>query len=167
MFKTSSKEYEAKLEKFLSALRDEYERKLVENKKEQESLFAMKESDHIWKSQRLETELAFKSDELKAVESRVESLIIQISKLEGDKVGLEKRLEISQKERRLEKDRLEQELRAKEEEAENVRMERAALLDQYRDLMDTKTALDNELANYTALLETEEDRYVHHNHHNV
>jgi seryl-tRNA synthetase len=118
----------------------------------------MKESDHLWKAQRLETDLQFKSDELDALKARVEALLTQISKLEGDKVGLENRVDGVQKARKAERERLEEELRNKEEEAETIRRERAELLDQYRDLMDTKTALDNELANYTALLETEEDR---------
>lgn len=52
-------------------LRDEYSRKLVENKEEQARLYEVKERDHITNKEQLANNLAAKNKELASAQSEV------------------------------------------------------------------------------------------------
>jgi len=152
------KEFEAQLEKSLNNLREEYCRKLEENKEEQARLYKMKEADHISTEEALRSDLKSKIADLESAQKKIKELTEAVRKLEGERHALLVKLDDLEKEKEAERIKMTSEIKEKEKEIEVRITEKNGLLSHCQHLLDVKVALDNELATYKTLLETEESR---------
>jgi len=151
-------EYEAKLQDTIQELRNDFEAQLRANKEESDNLFEQRVADLKSQNKRIQNTLSSKLEDLNGSVTRVEQLTTTVNKLESernsllDKVrGLEKKMEEDQK-------RFAKILTDRDEEIDKLLGQKNALMTEYQELMDTKVGLDNELATYRKLLETEERR---------
>lgn len=151
-------EYELKLQQSLQELRAEYEGALRSNKEELDGIYEQKVADLKAQLKRIQNSSQSKSDEVSSLSSRVETLTLSLSKIEGEKSGLLSK--IKELEKRLDADhnKFTNLLLERDLEIDRLVSEKSALLTDYQDLMDTKVALDNEIATYRKLLEGEERR---------
>ncbi|OXA55890.1 Lamin-A [Folsomia candida] len=152
------KEFESMLEKNMKNLRDEYTRKLVENKEEQARLYEEKERDHITNKEQLKNNLAEKGAELEKTLKEVKTLTESVRRLETERHALLVQLDDLESERKAERAKLEAEIANRDELLKVKIREQNELLDRCQHLLDVKVALDNELAAYKILLDTEESR---------
>jgi len=152
------KEFESLLERNMKNLRDEYSRKLVENKEEQARLYEVKERDHITNKEQLAQNLKKKGEELQEVQKQVKVLTESVRRLEGERHALLVQLDDLESERKAERVKLEAEIANRDKLLQIKIAEQNELLTRCQNLLDIKVALDNELAAYKALLETEESR---------
>jgi DNA repair exonuclease SbcCD ATPase subunit len=152
------KEFESLLEKNMKNLRDEYTRKLVENKEEQARLYQEKERDHITNKEQLKNNLAEKGAELEKTLKEVKTLTESVRRLETERHALLVQLDDLESERKAERAKLEAEIANRDQLLQVKIREQNELLDRCQHLLDIKVALDNELAAYKVLLDTEESR---------
>ena len=153
-------EYELKLQQSIQELRAEYEAQLRANKEELDSIYEQKVAELKAQLKRAQSSSSSKGEELSGLSARCESLTKQISVLESERNGYLAR--IKELERKLDADhaRFANLLAERDNDIDRLVLEKSALLSDYQDLMDTKVALDNEIATYRKLLEGEEKRYI-------
>ena len=152
------KEFESLLEKNMKRLRDEYNRKIKENKEEQARLYDEREKDHISKKEALNAALKRKEDELIVAIKEGKSLTESVRKLEGERHALLVQLDDLEKEKVAEKTKLLNEIANRDKLIQIKKKEHQELVGRCQNLLDIKCALDNELSAYKMLLETEESR---------
>lgn len=155
----AKQQYEKKLQEAIKHLRHDCEKQMDQNKKELDRLHQIKENDLKQHNSKLSETLKSKFDEIKDVSSKVEESHKKIAKLEGDKHSLEKKLKGVEEHFKETEKKLEKEIKEMEKEIKELEHAKNKLIAEYQDLMEIKVALDNEIATYRSLLESEEDRY--------
>jgi len=152
------KEYELKLQEALKELRADYEMEIERNKDEQKNLYNRKETDLVSQINILSESISNKVQELEVLQAKLEDACDKNTNLEGQKYALT--INIQELEKKIKQDREKFNVEKKKAETENekLRKDKTDLISEYLDLLETKTALDNELATYRVLLEGEEQR---------
>ncbi|XP_066998501.1 lamin-C isoform X2 [Anabrus simplex] len=153
-----TEQYEAKMQETLQELRDQYESQMRGNREEIESLYETKIKNLQSQAQRNSGAAAAAIDELRMFRSRVDDMNSRISELESTNSALQARIRDLENLLDGERIRHNEERNSLEAELQMLREEMAAQLKDYQDLMDTKVALDLEIAAYRKLLESEEAR---------
>jgi len=151
-------EYDTKLQESIQELRAEYEARLRENREESNALNDQKYADVRSQLERLKASSKAKADELSASSGRLDTLTRQLTALESEKNGLIARIRALEKEKDDDRQRYASILGDRDDEISKIAAEKQQLMTEYQGLMDTKIALDNEIACYRKLLEGEECR---------
>jgi len=151
-------EYEDKLQKALNDLREVYENQMEENKVDLSNLYDSRVNDLQSDLANERGRAALSSKTLEESKSRIETLVMRISDLENANLSLNQK--ISDMAQNIEDDRSSHraQIGAKDGEIQRLLDELQRQVEQYQSLMDTKIALDMEIAVYRRLLESEEDR---------
>ncbi|XP_023346890.1 lamin-L(I) [Eurytemora carolleeae] len=151
-------EYEDRLQKALGELREVYDKQMSQNREDFAKLYETRVND-------LQTHLASErgrassgAQALSESKSRIENLVHKVSELESSNLKLNQK--ISDLAQTLEDQNSAQrsQLAAKDDEIKRLLDELSNQLNEYQTLMDTKVALDMEIAVFRRLLESEEDR---------
>jgi len=151
-------EFKAKLEKQIKELREECDKIIRENKRDQESLYIMKEDGLKKGLERANGALKEKSDELSNILKRLNEMEKKLMLLDGEKHQLAERLKDAEKKWDGERDALSKDRDGARRDLIELEKEREKLINEYQDLVEVKVGLDNELAVYRKLLEGEEER---------
>jgi len=121
-------------------------------------LYGTKADDLRSQINRLKDALTDKVGELTIVTDKLNTTLQKLSFLEGDNYGLVKTIKDLEKKLADDRDYFAREMNKKDSENEDLRADKAKLIQEYQDLWDTKVVLDNEIATYHMLLEGEERR---------
>lgn len=146
------------MENDIQQLRDEYELQAQKNKEAQDALYKTKEEDLKLQMNRIKDALADKAAEVGIITEKLNTTLQKLSFLEGDNYGLVKSIKDLEKKLADDRDYFGKEMRKRDNEIEDLRGDKAKLIQEYQDLWDTKVVLDNEIATYHMLLEGEERR---------
>lgn len=151
-------EYESKLQESIRELRAEYEAQLRANKDELEGLYETKAADLKAQLKRTQGSLAAKQEELSTLQIRLEGALKSSNQYEQERIILQNRIKELEKKSDDDHSRFAKMLEERDNTIDTLVAEKEQLMNEYQDLMDTKVALDNEIATYRKLLETEERR---------
>ena len=151
-------EFKAKLEKQIKELRDECDKIIRDNKREQENLYNMKEDSLKKGLDKANAALKEKADELSNILKRLNEMEKKLMLLDGEKHQLAEKLKDAEKKWDGEREGLNRERDAARKEIGDLEREKDRLINEYQDLVEVKVGLDNELAVYRKLLEGEEER---------
>ncbi len=144
-----------KLQESLQELRAEYEAQLNANKAEMENLYDQKYSDLKNQLKRTRDSLAAKIEEINTLQLKLDASSINMTKFEQEKADFIKKIKELEKKSDDDHARFAKMLDMRDCEIDVLMKEKSNLMSDYQDLMDTKVALDNEIATYRKLLETE------------
>merc|ERR1740131_109025 len=152
------REYEDRVQKALSDLREVYEKQMREGKGELNKRFEQK-------VQALQSQLSkerYKNNSsgqgIEEANRRITALTSKIQSLEETRVKLENRLEDLGQRAENQKSLHRRQISGKDEEIRKILDQINKQLEEYQTLMETKVALDMEIGVYRKLVETEEDR---------
>jgi len=123
-----------------------------------DSLYDQKYADLKAQMKRSQGSSASKSEEILALQSRLEASSASTAKFEQELNDLKRRIKEMEKKSDEDHSRFAKMLETRDNEIEALVNEKQQLMSDYQDLMDTKVALDNEIATYRKLLEGEERR---------
>lgn len=151
-------EYENKLQQSIQELRAEYEAQLHANKEEMENLYAQRNSDLKNQLKRTQSTLGSKNEEISTLLLKLDVSSQASAKFDQERAELLRKLKDLEKKLEDDHAKFAKMLDARDGEIDSLMKEKSALMMDYQDLMDTKVALDNEIATYRKLLETEERR---------
>merc|ERR1719239_300049 len=151
-------EYEDRLQKALGELRDVYDKQMGQNRDDFAKLYEQRVSE-------LQSNLASErgksssnSQELSEAKNRVQTLVSKVSDLESENLKLNQKISDLAQNMEDKNSAHKAQLGAKDEEIQRLLDELSNQLKEYQTLMDTKVALDMEIAVFRRLLESEEDR---------
>jgi len=151
-------EYEDRLQKALNELREVYDKQMAQNREDFGKLYESR-------VQELQTALASERGKassstmsLEESRARIESLVDKVSKLENANLVLTQKITDLTQKMEDQNSAHRAQLAAKDNEIQRLLDELSNQLKEYQNLMDTKVALDMEIAVFRRLLESEEDR---------
>eukprot|EP00092_Neocalanus_flemingeri_P013003 GFUD01014013.1.p1 GENE.GFUD01014013.1~~GFUD01014013.1.p1 ORF type:complete len:709 (+),score=215.46 GFUD01014013.1:147-2273(+) len=152
------KEYEDRVQKMLAELRNVYENQMKQNRDD----FTKKYESKISVIQTMLSKERAKNNsnngELEESQRRISALISKVKKLEGDNFELNKNIEILANNMDEQVINHRNQISEKDAKIRQTLEEIQKQMEAYQNLMQTKTALDMEIAVYKKLLECEEDR---------
>jgi len=151
-------EYEDRLQKALNELRDVYDTQMAQNRDDFSKLYETRVNE-LQKHLAEERGKASSSTQgLTEAKNRIESLVSKISELESSNLKLTQRISDLAQEMEDQNSSHKSQLYAKDDEIKRLLDELNNQMNEYQTLMDTKVALDMEIAVFRRLLESEEDR---------
>lgn len=151
-------QYQQKLSETLTELREQYESQMRANREEIESLYDGKmEQLKQLNEQSIRAQNSMR-DDLLQTKSRCSSLQSRVGEVEAQNSSLLERVRDLEKMLEDERALYSANLKMKQEEIDLLQNEMTIRLQDYRDLMDIKVALDMEISAYRKLLEGEEAR---------
>jgi len=151
-------EYEDRLQKALNELRDVYDKQMAQNREDFAKLYETRvnELQNHLSSERGKASSSTSS--LAEARNRIETLVTKISELEGANLKLNQKISDLAQDIEDQNSNHKAQLTAKDDEIKRLLDELNNQMNEYQTLMDTKVALDMEIAVFRRLLESEEDR---------
>jgi lamin B len=151
-------EYEDRLQKALNELRDVYDKQMAQNREDFAKLYETRvnELQNHLASERGKASSSTSS--LAEARNRIETLVTKISELEGANLKLNQKISDLAQDIEDQNSNHKAQLTAKDDEIKRLLDELNNQMNEYQSLMDTKVALDMEIAVFRRLLESEEDR---------
>lgn len=151
-------EYEDRLQKALNELRDVYDKQMAQNREDFAKLYETRvnELQNHLASERGKASSSTSS--LAEARNRIETLVTKISELEGANLKLNQKISDLAQDIEDQNSNHKAQLTAKDDEIKRLLDELNNQMNEYQTLMDTKVALDMEIAVFRRLLESEEDR---------
>jgi len=151
-------EYEDRLQKALSELRDVYDKQMLQNKEDFAKLYESRVSE-LQSMLATERGRASSSNQgLSESKARIESLMSKVTELESSNLKLNQKIGDLAQNIEDQNATHRAQLAAKDDEIQHLLDELKNQLNEYQTLMDNKVALDMEIAVFRRLLESEEDR---------
>lgn len=151
-------EYEDRLQKALSELREVYDKQMAQNREDFSKLYESRVAELQSQLANERGRASSSTQALSESKSRIESLVSRVSELESANLKLNQKISDLAQNIEDQNSGHRAQLAAKEDEIKRLLDELSNQLNEYQALMDTKVALDMEIAVFRRLLESEEDR---------
>jgi len=151
-------EYEDRLQKALGELREVYDKQMLQNREDFAKLYETRVNELQSHLANERSRASTSSQGLSESKDRIESLMSKVSELESANLKLNQKIADFAQNLEDQNAAHRAQLGAKDEEIQHLLDELRNQLSEYQRLMDTKVALDMEIAVFRRLLESEEDR---------
>nr|XP_022333831.1 lamin Dm0-like [Crassostrea virginica] len=151
-------EYESKMQDALQEMRDTHDRQLQEVRGEMEQIYGRQVGSLKSALDRSMSGPTATTDEIKITRRKVDELSSEVTKLKKENAALEAQVTNLQTQLTREQEEYEERLAMKDQEISDLRATIEEQSQEYADILEVKIKLDNEIATYRKLLETEEER---------
>lgn len=151
-------EYEDRLQKALNELREVYDTQMAQNREDFSKLYETRVNELQKHLAEERGKASSSTQNLSEARNRIESLVARISDMESANLKLSQRISDLAQEMEDQNSSHKSQLVAKDDEIQRLLDELNNQMNEYQSLMDTKVALDMEIAVFRRLLESEEDR---------
>jgi len=151
-------EYEDRLQKALNELRDVYDKQMAQNREDFAKLYETRVNElqnHLAEER---GKASSSTQSLTESRNRIDSLVSKISELEAANLKLNQKISDLAQDMEDQNSNHKAQMCAKDDEIKRLLDELNNQMKEYQNLMDTKVALDMEIAVFRRLLECEEDR---------